>query len=77
MRIIPRKYYSVSKCINLTILVDCDDNNKTSEINPNLITYRLTNFRHVRKTLYLSVFRKSAEKIQVSLKSDKNNGHFS
>jgi hypothetical protein len=25
---------------------------------------------------YLSIFRKSAEKIQVSLKSDKNNGHF-
>jgi len=25
---------------------------------------------------YLNIFRKSAEKIQVSLKSDKNNGHF-
>jgi hypothetical protein len=25
---------------------------------------------------YLSIFRKSVEKIQVSLKSDKNNGHF-
>jgi len=25
---------------------------------------------------YLSVFRKSVEKIQISLKSDKNNGHF-
>jgi hypothetical protein len=26
--------------------------------------------------LYLSIFRKSVEKIQVSLKSDKNNGYF-
>jgi hypothetical protein len=26
--------------------------------------------------LYLNIFRKSAEKIQVSLKSDKNNGYF-
>jgi len=26
--------------------------------------------------LYLSIFRKSLEKIQVSLKSDKNNGYF-
>jgi hypothetical protein len=25
---------------------------------------------------YMSIFRKSAERIQVSLKSDKNNGHF-
>ena len=28
------------------------------------------------KTWYLRVFRESVEKIQVSLKSDKNNGHF-
>jgi hypothetical protein len=26
--------------------------------------------------LYLSIFRRSVEKIQVSLKSDKNNGYF-
>jgi len=29
-----------------------------------------------REILYLSIFQKSIEKIQVSLKSDKNNGHF-
>jgi len=28
------------------------------------------------KILYLSIFRKSVEKIQVLLKYDKNNGHF-
>ena len=28
------------------------------------------------KISYLSIFRKSVEKIQVSLKSDKNNRHF-
>jgi hypothetical protein len=28
------------------------------------------------KILYLSIFWKSVEKIQVSLKSDKNNGYF-
>jgi len=32
-----------------------------------------TDFRGAR---YLSTFRKSAEKIQVSLKSEKNNGYF-
>jgi hypothetical protein len=33
----------------------------------------LTDFREI---LYLRIFRKSVEKFQVSLKSDKNNGHF-
>ena len=32
-----------------------------------------TSFREV---CYLNIYRKSPEKIQVSLKSDKNNGHF-
>jgi hypothetical protein len=32
-----------------------------------------TDFREI---LYLSSFRKSAEKVHVSLKRDKNNGHF-
>jgi hypothetical protein len=31
-----------------------------------------TNFHHI---WYLSIFRKSLDKIQVSLKSDKNNGY--
>jgi hypothetical protein len=35
--------------------------------------FHWTNFQEI---LYLSIFRKSVEKIQVSLKSDKNNGHF-
>ena len=30
----------------------------------------------LRKTLDLSIFRKPAKKIQVSLKSDKNSGYF-
>jgi len=33
----------------------------------------LRNFKEIR---YLSIFRKSVEKIQVSLQSDKNNGYF-
>jgi hypothetical protein len=34
---------------------------------------RETDFREI---LYLSIFRKSVEKIKVSLKSEKNNGYF-
>jgi hypothetical protein len=34
---------------------------------------RWTDFHEI---LHFSVFRKTVEKIQVSLKSDKNNGHF-
>jgi hypothetical protein len=35
--------------------------------------YHLTNFHEF---WYLGIFRKSVEKVQVWLKSDKNNGHF-
>ena len=35
--------------------------------------YHWTDFN---ETWYLSIFRKSVEKIQVSLKSDKNSGYF-
>jgi len=39
---------------------------------------RLSGFHraYFHEILYLSIFRKSVEKIQVSLKSDKNNGYF-
>ena len=35
--------------------------------------FRWTDFHEI---LYLRIFRKSVEKIQVSLKSNRNNGHF-
>jgi len=37
-------------------------------------TQRTPNKYH--EILFLNIFRKSVEKIQVSLKSDKNNGYF-
>jgi len=37
------------------------------------LQFQLTVFHEI---LYLSIFRKSVEKIQSSLKSDKNNGYF-
>ena len=33
-------------------------------------------WRHFKENLYLTIFRRFVEKIQVLLKSDKNNGHF-
>jgi hypothetical protein len=35
-----------------------------------------SHLKDIRQVWHLSIFRKSAEKIQVSLKSDKNNGYF-
>jgi len=35
-----------------------------------------SHWKNVYEIWYLSIFRKSAEKIQVSLSSDKNNGNF-
>jgi hypothetical protein len=35
-----------------------------------------SHWKDFRQILYLSIFRKSLEKIHVSLKSDKNNGYF-
>jgi len=38
--------------------------------------YRLFSSYQLEKSLYFSIFRKSVDKIQDSLKSDKNNGYF-
>jgi len=35
-----------------------------------------SNWTDFREISYLNIFRKSVEKIQVSLKSDENNGYF-
>jgi len=36
----------------------------------------VSHWTDINEILYLNVFRKSVEKIQLSLKSDKDNGHF-
>jgi len=36
----------------------------------------VSNWTDFQEIWYLRIFRKSVEKIQFSLKSDKNNGHF-
>ena len=43
---------------------------------PSVRTYLGSHWTDLREILYLSIFRKSVEIIQVSLKSDKNNGYF-
>jgi hypothetical protein len=44
---------------------------------PSVLTEKLGSYlTDLHEIWYLSIFRKCVEEIQVSLKSDKNNGHF-
>ena len=53
---------------NVTIVMSVRLSVRMDQLRP-----RCTNFEEI---LYLRLFRKSVEKIPVSLKSDKNNGYF-
>jgi len=70
----------LDKCIYFLLVIEHIGTNKVKFVMSACLSHRMERFgfhwRGFQEILYLRVFRKCVEKVQVSLKSEKNNGYF-